>query len=250
VPDEGPTDPFSGAASALLGTATQMMMGVADFPIETLKLLNIHPDSRKGKEKAKQQEGESSSDSAPKDRNADLQGSSDIQVSAASSATTLPGINARNSSDTQGRGSTDLAAAARPNSPGTPTHRTTFMAQAMAQSGSRSPSRDRNRFCPTKRPGHDRARSISAAELQSNAGTATTSKTFSEKFSDMNQDSMIGTGKGLGRIVGAGFKSPMDFSLNVAKGFHNVPKLLGSDVRQVDKVTDLQSGLRTAAKVL
>jgi len=60
---------------------------------------------------------------------------------------------------------------------------------------------------------------------------------------------MIGTGKGVGRIVGAGFKSPMDFSLNVAKGFHNVPKLLGSDVRQVDKVTDLQSGLRTAAKV-
>jgi hypothetical protein len=60
---------------------------------------------------------------------------------------------------------------------------------------------------------------------------------------------MIGTGKGVGRMVGAGFKSPMDFSLNVAKGFHNVPKLLGSEVRQVDKVTDLQSGLRTAAKV-
>jgi len=63
-----------------------------------------------------------------------------------------------------------------------------------------------------------------------------------------NCESAVDTGKGLARIVGAGFKSPMDFSLNVAKGFHNVPKLYGAEVRQVDKVTDFQSGMRTAAK--
>jgi hypothetical protein len=61
--------------------------------------------------------------------------------------------------------------------------------------------------------------------------------------------SAVDTGKGLARIIGAGFKSPMDFSLNVAKGLHNVPKLYGAEVRQVDKVTDFQSGVRTAAKV-
>lgn len=65
----------------------------------------------------------------------------------------------------------------------------------------------------------------------------------------MNPESIVGTSKGIGRIIGAGFKSPMDFSLNVAKGFHNVPKLYGAETRQVDKVTDLQSGLKTAAKV-
>lgn len=65
----------------------------------------------------------------------------------------------------------------------------------------------------------------------------------------MNPDAAVSTGKGIGRIVGAGFKSPMEFSLNVAKGFHNVPKLYGGEVRQVDKVTDLQSGMKTAAKV-
>jgi hypothetical protein len=228
-----------------------MMMGVADFPIETLRLLNIHPDSKKGKEKAKQPEGESASESARTGSIAEPQGTNDLQALAASSATTLPGINTPASMDTRNRSSTDLSGAPRPTTPSTPTHRSTFMAQAMAQSGSRSPSRDRrNHLCgPHGRPGHDRAQSISAAELHSNAGTATSSKTFSEKFCDMNQDSMIGTGKGIGRIVGAGFKSPMDFSLNVAKGFHNVPKLLGSDVRQVDRVTDLQSGLKTAAKV-
>jgi hypothetical protein len=65
----------------------------------------------------------------------------------------------------------------------------------------------------------------------------------------MSAESTINTGKGLARIVGASFKSPMDFSLNVAKGFHNVPKLYGGEVRQVDKVTDFQSGMKTAAKV-
>lgn len=65
----------------------------------------------------------------------------------------------------------------------------------------------------------------------------------------MNTDASLATGKGIGRIVGAGFKSPMDFSMNVARGFHNVPKLYGGEVRQVDKVTDLQSGMKTAAKV-
>jgi hypothetical protein len=65
----------------------------------------------------------------------------------------------------------------------------------------------------------------------------------------MSMENAVDTGKGLARIIGAGFKSPMDFSLNVAKGLHNVPKLYGAEVRQTDKVTDFQSGLRTAAKV-
>jgi hypothetical protein len=72
---------------------------------------------------------------------------------------------------------------------------------------------------------------------------------FADKVHNMNSDAAVSTGKGIGRIIGAGFKSPLDFTLNVSKGFHNVPKLMGGDVRQVDKVTDLQSGMRTAAKV-
>jgi hypothetical protein len=78
---------------------------------------------------------------------------------------------------------------------------------------------------------------------------ARSASTFSDNLKNMQVDSAVDTGKGLARIVGAGFKSPMDFSLNVAKGFHNVPKLYGGEVRQVDKVTDLKSGLSTAAKV-
>ncbi|KAL8672527.1 MAG: hypothetical protein Q9168_003030, partial [Polycauliona sp. 1 TL-2023] len=57
------------------------------------------------------------------------------------------------------------------------------------------------------------------------------------------------TSKGIGRIVGAGLKSPMDFTLSLARGFHNAPKLYGDEsVRHPDKVTGIQSGLRTAGK--
>lgn len=42
----------------------------------------------------------------------------------------------------------------------------------------------------------------------------------------------------------------MDFTLGLARGFHNAPKLYGDEsVRQADKVTGLQSGLKAAGKV-
>jgi hypothetical protein len=114
------------------------------------------------------------------------------------------------------------------------------MSQAFAESaqGSRSSSRERRR----------RASSISAAELRSNGGTASPPPDKPGPDLAESMTSAVDTGKGLARIIGAGFKSPMDFSLNVAKGLHNVPKLYGAEVRQVDKVTDFQSGVRTAAK--
>ena len=63
-------------------------------------------------------------------------------------------------------------------------------------------------------------------------------------------DTALGAGKGVGRIVGAGLKSPMDFTLSLARGFHNAPKLYGDEtVRRTEKITGLQSGLKVAGKV-
>jgi len=36
--------------------------------------------------------------------------------------------------------------------------------------------------------------------------------------------------------------------MNVARGFHNAPKLYGDEVRTTERVTDFSSGLRAAAK--
>lgn len=225
VPDEGPLDPVSGAAGALMGTATSFMMGVADMPIQTLKLLNIHPDSRskKGKEKA-------TGDKTP--------GDADMPLEHGPSPNDLTQTN----SDTLPLGSI--------RTPETSTHRSTYMSQAFADStgGSRSPSRERVRQLIPDLPlvGSRRGSSISGTGKPS--PTDKQAKSARQPGLAESMESAVDTGKGLARIVGAGFKSPMDFSLGVAKGFHNVPKLYGAEVRQVDKVTDLQSGLRTAAK--
>jgi len=230
VPDEGPWDPVSGAAGAIMGTATSVMMGVADMPIQTLKLLNIHPDARskKGKEKATGTESPSIGEGSSSGRPTTSRTATDATDRSSRSGAATP--TAADAAADLARIQADNPAVKSPGSPGTPSHRSSFMSQAFAEStqGSRSRSRSRSR---------------------SVAGSAAPSNTGPKPSMAENCESAVDTGKGLARIVGAGFKSPMDFSLNVAKGFHNVPKLYGAEVRQVDKVTDFQSGMRTAAKV-
>jgi hypothetical protein len=42
----------------------------------------------------------------------------------------------------------------------------------------------------------------------------------------------------------------MDITHNVARGFHNLPKMYGDEtVRPLEKVTDVQSGFQAAGKV-
>ncbi|KAF2006736.1 glycosyltransferase family 1 protein [Amniculicola lignicola CBS 123094] len=240
--DEGPWDPITGGATALIGTMSTMAMGIADFPIETLKLLNIHPDNKKGKEPAKERK-DSEASSVRTGRLPNSRTTTHTQGSASEASSSRSNVNEHSTAPTgtiSPRSSTS-SELTRVGTPGTPTSRGTFMAQAMAASTqvSRSSSRDRSRSRL------ERSRTISAAELRSETGS-----TFQDRMRGMNTDAAISTGKGIGRIVEAGFKSPMDFTLNVAKGFHNVPKLYGGEVRQVDKVTDMQSGVRTGLKEL
>jgi hypothetical protein len=67
-----------------------------------------------------------------------------------------------------------------------------------------------------------------------------------EEIAEFAKDS----GKGVTGILGAGLKAPMDITHNVARGFHNLPKMYGDEtVRPLEKVTDVQSGLQAAGKV-
>lgn len=66
-----------------------------------------------------------------------------------------------------------------------------------------------------------------------------------EEIAEFAKDS----GKGVTGIVGAGLRAPMDITHNVARGFHNLPKMYGDEtVRPLEKVTDVQSGLQAAGK--
>lgn len=62
------------------------------------------------------------------------------------------------------------------------------------------------------------------------------------------KDIAVGTGIGLGRILGAGLKAPMTVTNGFTRGFHNLPKAYGGEVREYE-VTDLKSGFETSYKV-
>jgi hypothetical protein len=61
----------------------------------------------------------------------------------------------------------------------------------------------------------------------------------------------LDSGKGVSRIVGTGLKAPMEFTMGISQGFHNVPKLWGdSTVRPSEPVTGVSSGFRAAGRGL
>jgi hypothetical protein len=230
-----------------------MMMGVADMPIQTLKLLNIHPDTRsskKGKERAKNADGTPNGESSRSGRpNPERTTTGTTQASGISGDSTPPALQ----SPGLAKSGSEIQGTVHSNIPGSPSHRSAFMSEAFAASAQRSPSRERVRQlsqdCSSvldRRNPDDHKKSETSTPQRTETGS---SSSFADNLRNMQTESAVDTGKGLARIVGAGFKSPMDFSLNVAKGFHNVPKLYGGEVRQVEKVTDLKSGLSTAAKV-
>ncbi|KUI57120.1 Sterol 3-beta-glucosyltransferase UGT80B1 [Cytospora mali] len=71
----------------------------------------------------------------------------------------------------------------------------------------------------------------------------------------INVEAALGLGlettKGISRIVETGFKSPMNFTMGLAKGFRNAPKLYNDDtVRKQEKVTGFGSGFMVAWKEL
>ena len=225
--DEGPWDPITGGATALVGTISTMMMGVADFPIETLKALKIHPDAAKKKQKSKEGSGDD--------------GTSSVAESSGSAA-------AKSSSDGKETPSTRDSMASDERTLASPQSGASTPATSTARSGSsfnfqESMDKLQKQFNPNEirkdstKSGDGKQQSSSSADRPRSPG-----------FSHL-ADTVTDTSKGINKIVGAGFKSPLDFTMAVTKGFQNAPKLYGDEtVRKSDNVTDLKSGLRQASK--
>ena len=58
----------------------------------------------------------------------------------------------------------------------------------------------------------------------------------------------LSTAKGFGHIVTTTLKSPAVIMHSITRGFHNLPKAYGEEVRQYENVTGLKSGLSVSAK--
>jgi hypothetical protein len=253
--EEGPWDPISGGASALLGTIASLSMGVADFPIEIFKKV------RKRQETFKENKEKTSEDSTPQgpsrtDSTVDLapeetdepksyfEGTETPQREDSTAATTPKTSyesNGRSLSDATSPTETPLSSTT---SLGT-AHRGNSLKQALSGALSRSRSQSRDRNAPFGRS--------SSKDRQPGSRSSSPFRRRETKEFDPSQltiENATRATKGAARIVVAGLKSPMDFTLGIARGFHNAPKLYGDDtVRPQAKVTDFQSGLKAAGKV-
>ncbi|KAL8898452.1 MAG: hypothetical protein Q9192_002070 [Flavoplaca navasiana] len=234
--EDGPWDPITGATSAIMGTIGSMMMGFADLPVEFLRALHIKPS-----EKPTETHLDAGACSNTRE-SVEASSAEDVHTAPLSSQTSIENrsttdsvrkstsVSSQNLEEIQSThpeaSSNHLVSPQCSRSPST-WARGTSMAQTLgdlASQRSSSLSRDRSSL--------DSKASKSPAKSQT-----------------ISLETAVGTSKGIGRIVGAGLKSPMDFTLSLARGFHNAPRLYGDEsVRHPDKVTGIQSGLRTAGK--
>ncbi|KAK6333509.1 hypothetical protein TWF718_011317 [Orbilia javanica] len=95
---------------------------------------------------------------------------------------------------------------------------------------------------------HKERTSQSVPEASGSVTPSVKSQALSQK-ENPNLEAWLGAGKGAGRIAGAMMKSPLDFTLALAQGFHNAPLLYGdTTVRKQEKITGMGSGLKVAGK--
>jgi len=80
-------------------------------------------------------------------------------------------------------------------------------------------------------------------------GTANPSSPLDTKDSPhVARQVALGTAKGFGRIITTSLKSPAIVMHGITRGFHNLPKAYGGEVRQYENVTGLRSGLLVSFK--
>ena len=224
--EDGPWDPITGGASALMGTIGSLMMGFADFPVEIIRAL---------KPKQNQSAADDSASTASITEKSKSLNSSKMSLGSTSSNTednvgplddaSTPALTPQDSHELISPVETDDQSLNSKKF----NHRSSMrdaLKGSISRSNSRGSSPSRSSGLPHRTMSGDRATQISV-------------------------DAAVGAGKSIRQVVGAGVKSPMDFTISIAKGFHNAPKLYGDDtVRQSDKVTGLQSGLKAAGKVI
>ena len=253
--DDGPWDPISGGAAALIGTIGSLGMGFADFPVEVLKSLKGATADVKEERKHRQENSSKGTSpaasntpttSSPMSSKTDLalQQEQSYQSTRQPSLTptlshdsiTSAGTATTNDKESAVDGSVAPPSLLSPSQSLTQRPSQTVIAESQphrrwSRHGSRSGSRSGSPAPGSGHNSHDSADNVGKA-----AGHITV-------------EGAIASGKAINSIVQAGVKSPIDFTNALARGFHNAPKLYGDDtVRETEKVTDFQSGVKAASK--
>ena len=209
--DEGPWDPISGPFTAALRAFSGMGMGLAEFPSETLKALHIPSGSSR-------QQSQTSVPTFARQSEVSLVGGRSAPPTSPEQSQT--GLNVQES----------LARDRSP--PSLPS-----MSSPTSNIGSGSmPNALQDRLSPKP-------------DEPSRSGVRSRAAYGSGEDNDMLRRTGPHTSKGLGRFAKALVQSPMELSVGITKGFHNVPKLWGDDtVRPQEQVSDFKSGVRAVGR--
>jgi UDP:flavonoid glycosyltransferase YjiC (YdhE family) len=238
--EDGPWEPISGGAAALIGTLGNLSMGVADFPVEILKALKIASnDVHEAHEKHRRTPSASGAATPIKSPSPDNQSTNDLtkKVSPSTPPRSDSIAESQNGPDASVRSDESTAANSAVDPDHRPNHRQSSLSKVLSPDGStRSRSNSRRRWSMSPGGSPRRPYGEEPPKVCDDVGHITV-------------ESAVSGAKAAGRIVSAGMKSPMDFTLSLAQGFHNAPKLYGdTTVRKPEKITDFQSGLKAAGK--
>jgi hypothetical protein len=262
--DIGPPDPISGGATAIIETLGSSMMGVADLPVETLKVLKIYPSADKAK-KSKASKNDSTS-SIPLRQGSTESGNPDVKpdsssvmssalthTTATSDSTVLEPSHASTASLESELSEALLDVPPRHERSPSPQMRDAVgplsdTASETSTSGRPQTPRSRSRNSAADTAAKAAAKATPSSAAAEGKQRRSASATLAAYAPADPLDTLYGTGRGLGKIVGAGLKSPLDFTLALSRGFHNLPRLYGEQPRPVGRVTGFHSGLRTAGK--
>lgn len=243
--EDGPWDPITGGASALLGTLSSLAMGFVDFPVEIFKAMKTKPaDISKEGEHPISRSNTTNSLRDSLHVGSYIHSKGDGGLESIDSSTKPP--MASETLRSAGKGAEIKAS--EPQSP----HGNQYI-KNLSQDRTSSPSPGfLHRSSTSHTQGYHVSTPSSPGASEIDPSSDHLHRPFSGTFQpgQISLDAALGAGKGIGRIVGTGLKSPMDFTLSLARGFHNAPKLYGDEsVRQAEKITGIQSGLKAAGKV-
>ncbi|ETN42819.1 uncharacterized protein HMPREF1541_01977 [Cyphellophora europaea CBS 101466] len=234
--EDGPWEPITGGAAALIGTIGNFSMGIADLPVEMLRSLKIASnDVKEAHEKHRR-----SQSTTPEAGSQNVSSTDLTKVGSNRSTETLPKPTPASPPE---------VASPLSSPPGTPSLTSARTIVDDETREGRKQSAMSSVLSSEGEPRHRRRWSRHGSRSQSRDPRVGEENKHADDMSYITVESAISGAKGIGRIASAGIKSPMDFTLSIAKGFHNAPKLYGDEtVRKSEKITDFQSGLKAAGK--
>ncbi|KAI6756638.1 hypothetical protein HG530_011236 [Fusarium avenaceum] len=211
--EEQPTDPISACAFSLVTDIGGIGMAIADMPRELFKSMS----QPKKKAPTQEQAGQNTGNLPASESETSLatpHGTESEKTSASMSSNADTVTPLAHSNTSQHTLSDSASSVSRPWSPG--------------QSSAQGSAKEKSWKDQIKQAAVNQARGGSPVNYM---------------------DAAVGTGRGVGRVVTTGARTPMNFCLGLARGFRNMPKLYNDDtVRPVEKVTGVGSGVVVAGK--